>query len=1084
MSSPASTSPKAYRPVFFLGLGGTGKEVLLRLRLRLYERFRTYDVPFCRFLWADTDLRATGARGEDLSSALASVAFEEHEKFSLLQGSVGRDLNDIFTNPTQWPHIHEWLYPEVQRYGSEIRDGAGGVRAVGRLTFFAKYAALREALERKLSELSRMETIGETQRFFREHGLPSVVTGGGFSPTVYLVTSLAGGTGCGTFLDTAFLLRDIKAHTGNGADIFAYALMPNVYNPGPQGEIAQRSFANAYAALKELDHFTKRINPAHSQEAKEQNPYSDFIVSWERNRERRIVGPPFSATFLLEITNEAHLPISQEHRGDLFSMLAETLFLDLLPGPFSDAKRSDYSNIVEGLSSAADANVQTGNVQFQQVFGRRYASCGMSKIAVPLDTLRGACAAQLATEIFDYVRREKEDARHGEAVPRDLAANKIDQEGIFSSFGPDWRNMITAAVASAVDGHSIQGPEDVALLRDRLNRAEYDTVLDDADRLGTATRWLRSRTGTVAEEVKDRFESLLSDRILDNPERGLATALRKGYFDLLIRRTRELVDPTREGESGRFEAERQQLEAEATHYRRRRDEQLAELNVAVKSFAARALAVREPLMSTLLARVRDNQEQYLFAILLQSMTVESRKVAQELLRTMVETRDALLTFLDKADAIRGEAEARLQTYRTRLVTENHVLFLQLYDPDRDWPRFYKLGLDPDSNQPAAVDARKEYDNLLRDLGLGRGLLGLATELRRQTTAEFSRQVQHFCEKRFYDDMLANPRQVRVLDHPSLRDPASARQVINNFVNAARPMLRRDTKLAATQIESTTFAYLGASDLDAPATREFVQQVGDLAGCRVEAFDTGQPNEVYLYFSTFAFPLPSLALVQNECHHAYTDFYAQLQPGQAKRPVQGIPLHLSQKWEGRFDDLVTYSDREAALLEEALLILNLAPALRVLEPQLNRATDMTEFQYRYAKPLNTVQMLGKRRNAIAQLMADGELRQVLRDAVLSREAELAPSQLKSYFWALHAQLAHPEVERDSPDYQLLTKRYTQVYHRIQQIAPDLLPEVDPDRLPGVDPIAFLQAQNLGLDWTDPRFPALASFEPWRRPVIFH
>ncbi len=1083
MSSPASSSPKAYRPVFFLGLGGTGKEVLLRLRLRLYERFRTFDVPFCRFLWVDTDLRATGARGEDLSSALTSVAFEEHEKFGLLHGSVGKDLNEVFLNPTQWPHIHDWLYPEVQRYGSEIRDGAGGVRAVGRLTFFAQYAALREALERKLGELSRMETIGETQQFFREHGLPSVVTSGGFSPTVYLVTSLAGGTGCGTFLDTAFLLRDIKTQTGNGADIFAYALMPNVYNPGPQGEIAQRSFANAYAALEELDHYTKRINPAYSQDAKEQNPYSDFIVSWERNRERRIVGPPFSATFLLEITNEAHLPISQEHRGDLFSMLAETLFLDLLPGPFSDAKRSDYSNIVEGLSSAADANVHSGTVQFQQVFGRRYASCGMSKIAVPLDTVRGACAAQLATEIFDYMRREKEDARHGEAVPRDLAANKLDQDGIGSSFGPDWRTMITAAVSSAVDGHAINTAEDIAQLRERLNRAEYDTVLDDADRLGTATRWLRSRTSTVTEEARDRFESLLSDRILENSERGLATALRKGYFDLLIRRTRELIDPTREGETGRFEAERQQLETEATQYRQQRDHQLAELNVAVKSVAARALGVRESLVATLLARVRDTQEQYLFALLLQSMAVESRKVAQELLRLMVETRDALLTFLEKADAIRGESEARLQTYRTRLLTGNHVLFLQLYDPNRDWQRFYKLGLDPDSNQPAPVEPKREYNNLLRDLGLGRGLLGLATELRRQTTGEFSRRVQGFCEKRFYDDMLANPRQVRVLDHPSLRDPASARQVVNNFVNAARPMLRRDAMLAATAVESTTFAYLGVSDLDAPATREFVQQVNDLAGCRVEAFDTGQPNEVYLYFSTFAFPLPSVALVQNECHRAYTDFYSQLQPGQARRPSQGIPLHLSRKWEGRFDDLITYSDREAALLEKVLTILNLAPALRVLDVQVNRSSDMTEFEYRYAKPLNTSHLLGKRRNAIAQLMADAQLRELLEHTVLSREAALTPEQLRSFFWALYAQLAHPEVERDSPEHQLLTRRYAQIYHRIQQTAPNLLPEVDTDRLPSNNTVAFLKRQDLGLDWTDPRYPALASLEPWRRPVVF-
>lgn len=132
-----------YRPALFLGLGGTGKEVLLRLRRRFYERFRTYDLPFARFLWIDTDMRAVDARGEALKGEYSSVLFQDHERFPLMTTSVGQDLHDIFENPGRWKNIHEWLYESVSQYGRGVKDGAGGVRAIGRLTFLRITRILR-----------------------------------------------------------------------------------------------------------------------------------------------------------------------------------------------------------------------------------------------------------------------------------------------------------------------------------------------------------------------------------------------------------------------------------------------------------------------------------------------------------------------------------------------------------------------------------------------------------------------------------------------------------------------------------------------------------------------------------------------------------------------------------------------------------------------------------------------------------------------------------------------------------------------------------------------------------------------------
>lgn len=45
------------RPTLFLGLGGTGKEVLLRLRRKFYERWGVTGLPCTSYLWMDTDQR-------------------------------------------------------------------------------------------------------------------------------------------------------------------------------------------------------------------------------------------------------------------------------------------------------------------------------------------------------------------------------------------------------------------------------------------------------------------------------------------------------------------------------------------------------------------------------------------------------------------------------------------------------------------------------------------------------------------------------------------------------------------------------------------------------------------------------------------------------------------------------------------------------------------------------------------------------------------------------------------------------------------------------------------------------------------
>ena len=45
----------AIRPTVLIGLGGSGKEVLMRLRRLFYERHGTVGLPITQYLWFDTD---------------------------------------------------------------------------------------------------------------------------------------------------------------------------------------------------------------------------------------------------------------------------------------------------------------------------------------------------------------------------------------------------------------------------------------------------------------------------------------------------------------------------------------------------------------------------------------------------------------------------------------------------------------------------------------------------------------------------------------------------------------------------------------------------------------------------------------------------------------------------------------------------------------------------------------------------------------------------------------------------------------------------------------------------------------------
>ena len=69
-----------------------------------------------------------------------------------------------------------------------------------------------------------------------------------------------------------------------------------------------------------------------------------FVAEWEAGRTIAIEGPPFSLAYIVGRENEAGIVAHGRH--ELFHMLAESLYLDVMPGPLSRAIRAPLITII------------------------------------------------------------------------------------------------------------------------------------------------------------------------------------------------------------------------------------------------------------------------------------------------------------------------------------------------------------------------------------------------------------------------------------------------------------------------------------------------------------------------------------------------------------------------------------------------------------------------------------------------------------------------------------------------------------------------------------------------------------------
>lgn len=314
-----------------IGLGGTGKKALLHTKKRFLETFRE-EPPLVKYLLIDT------------TSANTDILYARTPE---REGPVRLRANEILhieaRGASLLPQVHdeirEWFPPKAD-LKANILSGAGQIRALGRLALFANattvYENLRDLLA--LARDYRDERPSGERRHIYEPYTPHL--------TVALVGSLAGGTGSGIFLDVAFLLRQLMKDEDQ---LFGYFLLPDIYVNRPG---TQNVEANAYAALKELDHFMSL--------------QGTFRYRFG-GREIEVRKKPFDMVFLVNRQNRAGKTFTEVE--DLMELLGLGLYL--LAGPLGKEQADTFDNIVHQL-----------NEQKGKYYGKtaHYASFGAAEL--------------------------------------------------------------------------------------------------------------------------------------------------------------------------------------------------------------------------------------------------------------------------------------------------------------------------------------------------------------------------------------------------------------------------------------------------------------------------------------------------------------------------------------------------------------------------------------------------------------------------------------------------------------------------------------------------------------------------------
>lgn len=216
------------RRSLFIGLGGTGINAILNTKKMYLDSYG--EIPkMVGFLGIDTD-------GGEFDKQI--VTLRNGSKVKLRQNEqIKISVQDPFPLYAVNKQYLNWFPQENAGALISMTTGAGQVRSNGRFAEWSNHLNLRMAINNQLNAITQIQNINNPKY--------GILTG---NPVINMVFSICGGTGCGSFLNIAYLIRQHFP----GIEINGYAVMPGVFVAmNEMRTINARS--NAYGSLEDID---------------------------------------------------------------------------------------------------------------------------------------------------------------------------------------------------------------------------------------------------------------------------------------------------------------------------------------------------------------------------------------------------------------------------------------------------------------------------------------------------------------------------------------------------------------------------------------------------------------------------------------------------------------------------------------------------------------------------------------------------------------------------------------------------------------------------------------------------------------
>lgn len=345
-------------PAIIIGLGGTGKWVLTYVKKNLLDTYGGEIPKTVRLLSFDTTservTRDGVAQEEDVR--VGDVQLDKQAEFVYLGGNIFQLCREV-RDERQHPHIGSWLQARTYLQTSDpdafdISRGAGQKRPFGRMAVFYD---LQQSVQAKITnkiQSAISEVTGANQRRA--------------AIEIYVVASLAGGTGSGMFIDMAHLARwfaDKQIRTGFA--VRGFLALHNTFSSVIRTEQIQ---PQAFAALRELDRFMLVFDRQYPIVYNPSNPILNTIYGGQ-------LGKLFDNCYLLDATRENRPLDSFPPPYGVFPSIADCITM-LLDSSTGDAFAQHYKNV----------NTRIGEVQ-SRINHAMYSSLGTYSLILPVEDI-------------------------------------------------------------------------------------------------------------------------------------------------------------------------------------------------------------------------------------------------------------------------------------------------------------------------------------------------------------------------------------------------------------------------------------------------------------------------------------------------------------------------------------------------------------------------------------------------------------------------------------------------------------------------------------------------------------------------